>query len=125
MSSNDWGGCWSGSYRETVPESWSQVVPAKVSRPKMASGQRSSNDRGHSVDELKQMSMDEFIKLLPSRQRRSLLKGLTNEQRILMEHVRQSRKENAGKPVPVKSHVRDMIVIPEMLGLTLQLHSGK
>src|SRR6266699_212980 len=81
--------------------------------------------RGHSVDELKQMSMDEFIKLLPSRQRRSLLKGLTNEQRILMEHVRQSRKENASKPVPVKSHVRDMIVIPEMLGLTLQLHSGK
>ncbi len=71
------------------------------------------------------MSMDEFIKLLPSRQRRSLLKGLTNEQRILMEHVRQSRKENASKPVPVKSHVRDMIVIPEMLGLTLQLHSGK
>src|SRR5438094_8139770 len=81
--------------------------------------------RGHSVDELKQMSMDEFIKLLPSRQRRSLLKGLTNEQRILMEHVRQTRKENAGKPVPVKSHDRDMIVIPEMLGLTLQLHSGK
>src|SRR5207247_11465431 len=81
--------------------------------------------RGHSVDELKQMSMDEFIKLLPSRQRRSLLKGLTNEQRILMGHVRQSRKENAGKPVPVKSHVRDMIVIHEMLGLTLQLYSGK
>jgi len=71
------------------------------------------------------MSMDEFIKLLPSRQRRSLLKGLTNEQRILMEHVRQSRKENGGKPAPVKSHVRDMIVIPEMLGLNLQLHSGK
>jgi len=86
---------------------------------------RQFTSRGHSVDELKQMSMDEFIKLLPSRQRRSLLKGLTNEQRILMEHVRQSRKENAGKPVPVKSHVRDMIVIPEMLGLTLQLHSGK
>jgi small subunit ribosomal protein S19 len=81
--------------------------------------------RGHSVDELKQMSMDEFIKLLPSRQRRSLVKGLTNEQRILMEHIRQVRKENGGKPVPVKSHVRDMIVIPEMLGLQLQLHSGR
>src|SRR5438128_4245501 len=81
--------------------------------------------RGHSVDELKQMSMDEFIKLLPSRQRRSLIKGLTNEQRILMEHVRKSRKENGSRPAPVRSHVRDMIVIPEMLGLTLQLHSGK
>ena len=42
-----------------------------------------------------------------------------------MEHVRQSRKGNGGKPTPAKSHVRDMIVIPEMLGLTLQLHSGK
>src|SRR5436853_7335660 len=71
------------------------------------------------------MSMDEFIKLLPSRQRRSLLKGLTNEQRILMEHVRQSRKENGGKPAPVKSHVKEMFFIPEMLGLNLQLHSGK
>ncbi len=81
--------------------------------------------RGHSADELKSMSMDEFIKLLPSRQRRSLVKGLTNEQRTLMEHVRRARKENGGKPVPVKTHCRDMIVIPEMLGLTLQLHSGK
>jgi small subunit ribosomal protein S19 len=81
--------------------------------------------RGHSVDELRQMSMDEFIKLLPSRQRRSLLKGLTNEQRILMEHIRNVKKENGGKPTPVKTHVRDMIIIPEMLGLTVQLHAGK
>ena len=81
--------------------------------------------RGHSVDELRQMSMDEFIKLLPSRQRRSLVKGLTNEQRILMEHIRNTKKENGGKAASVKTHVRDMIVIPEMLGLTVQLHSGK
>ncbi len=71
------------------------------------------------------MSMDEFIKLLPSRQRRSLVKGLTNEQRILMEHIRLARRENGGKPVSVKSHCRDMIIIPEMLGLSLLLHSGK
>jgi small subunit ribosomal protein S19 len=71
------------------------------------------------------MSMDEFIKLLPARQRRSLLKGLTNEQRILLEHIRKVRKENGGKPAPVKTHCRDMIIIPEMLGLTLQLHAGK
>ena len=71
------------------------------------------------------MSMDEFIKLLPSRQRRSLVKGLTNEQRTLMEHVRRAKKENGNKPEAVKTHVRDMIIIPEMLGLTLQLHAGK
>src|SRR3989442_14018589 len=84
--------------------------------------------RGHNMEEVKQMSMDEFIKLLPSRQRRSLLKGLTNDQRTLLEHIRQSRRENGnggGKTVPVKTHTRDMIIIPEMLGLTLHLHSGK
>jgi small subunit ribosomal protein S19 len=84
--------------------------------------------RGHNIEEVKQMSMDEFIKLLPSRQRRSLLKGLTNDQRTLLEHIRQSRRENSnggGKTEPVKTHARDMIIIPEMLGLTLHLHSGK
>src|SRR2546425_1105323 len=30
-----------------------------------------------------------------------------------------------GKAQPVKTHARDMIIIPEMLGLTLHLHSGK
>ena len=84
--------------------------------------------RGHNMEEVRQMSMDEFIKLLPSRQRRSLLKGLTNDQRTLLEHIRQSRRENGnggGKAEPVKTHARDMIIIPEMLGLTLHLHSGK
>ncbi len=42
-----------------------------------------------------------------------------------MEHVRRAKKENVAKPEPVKTHCRDMIIIPEMLGLTLQLHSGK
>jgi len=71
------------------------------------------------------MSMDEFIKLLPSRQRRSLVKGLTNDQRILLEHIRQAKKQNVGKASPVKTHSRDMIIIPEMLGLTIHLHTGK
>ena len=92
---------------------WERVMP------------RQFTYRGHSVDELRSMSMDEFIKLLPSRQRRSLVKGLTNDQRTLMEHIRRAKKENGGKPAAVKTHCRDMIVIPEMLGLTLQLHSGK
>ncbi len=80
--------------------------------------------RGHTVDELRQMSMDEFIKLLPARQRRSLVKGLTNDQRILLEHIRKMRKQNGGKE-PVRTHVRDMIIIPEMMGLTIHLHTGK
>ncbi len=77
------------------------------------------------------MSMDEFIKLLPSRQRRSLTKGLTNEQRTLLEHIRAAKRHNGGNSgktgaaSPVKTQCRDMIIIPEMIGLTLHLHSGK
>src|SRR5437867_12591734 len=84
--------------------------------------------RGHNLEEVKQMSMVEFMKLLPSRQRRSLLKGLTNDQRTVLEHIRQSRRENGnggGKGAPVKTDARDMIIIRELLVLTLHLHCGK
>ena len=66
--------------------------------------------RGRSVDDLKAMSMDEFINLLPSRMRRSLRRGLSNEQRIVLERLRQDN----GKPI--KTHARDMVVLPEMIG---------
>jgi small subunit ribosomal protein S19 len=75
--------------------------------------------RGRSVDELKAMSMDEFINLLPSRMRRSLRRGLSNEQRIILERLRQDN----GKPI--KTHARDMVVLPEMVGKSILVHSGQ
>jgi small subunit ribosomal protein S19 len=79
--------------------------------------------RGHTASELAQMSMDEFIKLLPSRQRRSLVKGLTNEQRVFLEEFRRAKKKKDAKPV--KTHCRDMVILPEMAGSTILVHSGK
>jgi small subunit ribosomal protein S19 len=59
------------------------------------------------------MSMDEFITLLPSRQRRSLQRGLTPEQRILLEKMREAQEASKkGKEITVKTHVRDMIILP-------------
>jgi len=78
------------------------------------------------MDELQQMSMDEFIRLLPARQRRSLTRGLTADQRILMELIRRHRRgkgKDGGKPI--KTHCRDMVILPEMVGLTLLVHGGK
>ncbi len=82
--------------------------------------------RGHTLEGLQAMSMDEFIHLLPSRQRRSLLRGLTQEQRIFLENVRKVKEamEQGQKPV-VKTHVRDMVILPEMIGLTVLVHNGK
>lgn len=82
--------------------------------------------RGLSLGQLQSMSMDEFIDLLPSRQRRSLHRGLQPEQRILLEKVRRAREEmQKGGSTSVKTHVRNMIVLPEMVGLTIAVHNGK
>ena len=82
--------------------------------------------RGHSLESLLAMSMDEFINLLPSRQRRSLQRGLTPEQRILLEKLRKAREASKeGKEVAIKTHVRDLIILPEMVGLKVMVHNGK
>jgi len=82
--------------------------------------------RGYTLEELQKMPMDEFIKLLPARQRRSLLRGLTEAQRILLEKVRRAKKAmREGKKVVIKTHVRDMIILPEMVGLTIHVYNGK
>jgi small subunit ribosomal protein S19 len=82
--------------------------------------------RGNSLNGLTGMSMDEFINLLPSRQRRSLQRGLTPEQRILLEKLREAKEaQKQGKDVSIKTHVRDLIILPEMVGVKIQVHNGK
>ena len=84
------------------------------------------NYRGHSLAGLTSMSMDEFINLLPSRQRRSLQRGLTAEQRILLEKLREAKEvQKQGKDVSIKTHVRDLIILPEMVGAKIGVHNGK
>ncbi len=82
--------------------------------------------RGHNLNSLVAMSMDEFINLLPARQRRSLQRGLTPEQRILLEKLREAKEsKKQGKEVSLKTHVRDLIILPEMVGTKIQVHNGK
>jgi len=82
--------------------------------------------RGHALDSLQGMSMDEFINLLPSRQRRSLQRGLTPEQRILLEKMREAQEAlKKGKDMPIKTHVRDLVILPEMAGVKILVHNGK
>ena len=82
--------------------------------------------RGHTLEELQGMSMDEFIKLLPSRQRRSLQRGLNTGQRTLLENIRRAKKsQSEGETAVTKTHARDMIILPEMVGATLLIHNGK
>ena len=84
--------------------------------------------RGYTLDELRQMSMDQFIKLLPSRMRRSLMRGLNHVQLRLLEKVREANemlKRGERPKKPIKTHARDMVILPEMVGLTIHVYNGK
>jgi small subunit ribosomal protein S19 len=83
--------------------------------------------RGRNLEEVQGMSMDEFIRLLPSRQRRSLQRGLTPEQRIFLANIRKAKEalKAGAKNIVVKTHARDMIILPEMIGTKILVHNGK
>lgn len=75
--------------------------------------------RGKNLEELKKMTTDEFAKLLNSRERRSLKRGMTEKQKKLLENIRKNPQKFH------KTHVRDMIVFPEMIGVKMGIFAGK
>ena len=82
--------------------------------------------RGHTLDELKAMSMDEFIQLLPARARRSLKRGLPPRQKKLLKRLRRAyRAKKRGKDLLTRTHVRDMLIFPEMVGLKIGVFNGR
>ncbi len=79
---------------------------------------------GYSIEELQKLPLDDFAKLLPARQRRSLARGLTPKEKKLIERVRRARE--AGKTEnPIRTHCRGMVILPEMVGLKFAVHNGK
>ena len=72
------------------------------------------------------MSMDNFIKLLPSKQRRSLLRVPPDEQRKLREKISKAkRKAEDGIEITIKTHSRETVILPEMIGTVIHVHNGK
>jgi len=79
--------------------------------------------KGKTIEELKKMSLKEFAELVDARQRRSLKRGLSEEKKQLLEKIREEASSKSKKPV--KTHLRDMIIIPEMIDQTIYIHNGK
>jgi len=74
--------------------------------------------KGKTIEELQKMSLEEFARLLPARQRRMLLRGFNTKQKNFLERLRKSEK-------PLRTHLRQMVIIPEMVNKKVMLHSGK
>ncbi|ADG13252.1 30S ribosomal protein S19 [Methanocaldococcus infernus] len=83
--------------------------------------------RGYTLEELQKMPLKEFVKLLPARARRTILRGLTPQQRKLALKIKRARRLlNKGKePRIIRTHCRDFIITPDMVGLTFGVYNGK
>jgi small subunit ribosomal protein S19 len=77
--------------------------------------------RGKTIEELKTLTLEEFANIVPSRQRRSLKRGLTKEQKKFLENIRRHK----GQDKMIRTHVRDMVVLPEMVDAKLGVYNGK
>ncbi len=71
---------------------------------------------GRTVEELKEMSITEFAELLPSSQRRKIKRGFTQQEKIFLKKLEKRSK--------IKTHCREMIVLPNMVGKTISVHKG-
>lgn len=76
--------------------------------------------RGYSLEELQKMSLEEFAKLLPARQRRSVLRGFHEEN---MKVVRKLMLSDGSKPI--RTHRRDLVILPQFVGKRVAVHNGK
>ena len=79
--------------------------------------------RGLSQKELEKLSLDKLLELFPARIRRSLTRGINDNKRKLIGEIK-AAKEGKLK-TPINTHLRDLIILPFMIGTTVNVYSGK
>jgi len=76
--------------------------------------------RGRTIEELKKLDVREFSKFLPSRTKRSLLRNFDKIEKF----IQRCRKKIEMKK-KIRTHFRNMIITPQMVGWTINVHNGK
>ena len=91
----------------------------KAKRRKIEVRKKEFRYRGLSIEELQKVTNDELLPLFPSRIRRSLNRGLTKRQEKLLHDI-----EKAEKGDIIRTHLRDMIILPSFVGHRIDVHNG-
>merc|ERR1712055_1163281 len=83
--------------------------------------------RGVDLDQLLDMSNEQLVELFPARQRRRFRRGLKRKHMALLKRLRKAKKECPAleKPAVIKTHLRNMIIVPEMVGSMVGVYNGK
>ena len=90
---------------------------------------RNYSFRGKTLEDLQKMDRKDFIGLLPSSRQRYFERNFEAEQIHLLEKIRKEMKaiegQNGAKPKVVRTHLRRMIVFPEMVDSFIGIYNGK
>lgn len=83
--------------------------------------------RGLEIQGLLDLKIDQLAPLLRSRQRRRLSRKLKPQYGRLLNRLNliKSCTPQGEKPTPVKTHLRDLIVLPSMILSQVSIHTGK
>jgi small subunit ribosomal protein S19 len=76
--------------------------------------------RGKTIEELKTLDVREFAKYLRARQKRSVLRQFQEIEKFVGR-----AKTKIAKNKPVKTHKRNLIVVPDMIGMKIQIYNGQ
>jgi small subunit ribosomal protein S19 len=96
-----------------------------IRRPKIKRGVETGKKkeftyRGRTLEQLQGLPQEEMLQLLPSRMRRTFKRGLGMEHENLLR-----RLAKAGPDASLRTHLRDMPILPSFVGRTFAVHNGK
>jgi small subunit ribosomal protein S19 len=75
--------------------------------------------RGKTIEELKQIEIREFAGLLKSNEKRTLLRQTDKIQKFILKCNKKIKEKK-----PIKTHSRDLIIVPQLIGLRIFIHKG-
>ena len=76
--------------------------------------------RGKTIEELKKLDVREFAKYLRSREKRNVLRQFQKIETFIERSKKKIRNKKS-----VRTHQRDLVVVPEMVGMRIQIYNGK
>jgi len=92
----------------------------KMTNEKIETQKKEFTYRGKTLEELKTLDVREFAKYLPARLRRTVLRNY-NEIEEFVNRAKMKMK----KSKQIKTHQRDIVIVPQMIGMKIGIYTGK
>jgi small subunit ribosomal protein S19 len=92
----------------------------KRERKKVEVRKKEFRYQGKTLEELQKLSIEELLPMLTSRSRRTLKRGLSKDEDKLMNDIKTVKQGDL-----IKTHCRNMIVLPHFVGHSILIHNGK